>query len=462
MFVRQKRFRFPFFHLLIVSCLFLASAGIEAQESDTATATSAPAPVWLLDVDGVIGPASADYLSRGLKEAAEQDAAMVIIQMNTPGGLDESMRSIIQAILTSPIPVVVYVSPAGARAASAGTYILYAAHVAAMAPATNLGAATPVQVGRAPSPPVEDEGGDKPRPRSDMERKILNDAVAYIESLAELRGRNKEWAVRAVREGVSLSSQQALTDKVIDLIAADLDHLLQQLNGRAVRMEGDDLQLRTENAPIIWVAPDWRSRFLAIITNPNVAYILMLVGIYGLVFEFSSPGLGGPGVVGAICLLLALYAFQVLPVSYVGLGLIIVGLGLMVAETFSPTFGVLGVGGAVAFVIGSVMLMDTNLPAYQIALPIILALAVASVALLIFTLGMVYRSRQSEQVTGVETLVGEIAEVEYVNRNRPLVRLQGELWQVRCDEELVPGDRVIVRDVRDLVLQVERITEDRA
>lgn len=457
MLVRQKSLP----TLLVLLLWLLGLSGALGQESATAELEGQGA-IWILDVDGVIGPASADYLRRGLMQAAESSAILAVIQVNTPGGLDQSMRDIIQAILSSPIPVAVYVAPSGARAASAGTYILYAAHIAAMAPATNLGAATPVQIGGVPSaPPTEGEDSEE-RPRSDMERKILNDAVAYIEGLAELRGRNKEWAARAVREGVSLSAQQALADNVVDLIATDLEHLLQQLNGRRVTMEGGDRQLNTENAALLRITPDWRSRFLAIITNPNVAYILMLVGIYGLIFEFSSPGLGGPGIVGAICLLLALYAFQVLPVSYVGLGLIIVGLGLMVAEAFSPTFGVMGVGGAAAFIIGSVMLMDTNLPAYQIALPIILALAVASVALLIFTLGMVYRSRRSEHVSGVETLVGEIAEVEYVSRKRPLVRLQGELWHASCDEELRPGDRVIVLEVRDLSLKVEKITEDTA
>lgn len=464
MFVRQKSLWFLMSLCVYAGFALLPPLETMAQETDIASSANAQPLIWLLTVDGVIGPASADYLTRNLKAAQESGAAMIIIQMNTPGGLDDSMRRIIQSILASPIPVVVYVAPSGARAASAGTYILYAAHVAAMAPATNLGAATPVQIGGIPTPNGDGEGAEEgksgQRPRSDMERKILNDAVAYIEGLAELRGRNKEWAIKAVREGVSLSAQQAEADNVIDLIANDLDDLLRQLHGRVVNVEGGERILSTEDARITAMEPDWRSRFLAVITNPNVAYILMLVGIYGLIFEFSSPGLGGPGIVGAISLLLALYAFQVLPVSYVGLGLIVVGLGLMVAEAFSPTFGVMGVGGAVAFIVGSVMLMDTDLPAYQIALPIILALAVASVALLVFTLGMVYRSRRSKQVSGVETLLGETGEVEYINEGRVFVRMQGELWQVRSSEALVPGDRVRVDEVRDLILKVEKITEE--
>lgn len=455
MFVRQKSFRF---HLQRLICAFflVALSCLGWAQSDSTGAKGSE--IWLLGVDGVIGPASADYLSRNVENAADKGAALVIIQMNTPGGLDESMRGIIQAILSSPTPVVVYVAPSGARAASAGTYILYAAHVAAMAPATNLGAATPVQIGGVPTPQGGQEGEENGQPaRSDMERKILNDAVAYIGGLAELRGRNKEWAARAVREGVSLSAREALDDQVIDLIATDLDDLLQQLDGRTVTLESGERVLATENAKVVSVEPDWRSRFLAVITNPNVAYILMLIGIYGLIFEFSNPGLGGPGIIGAICLLLALYAFQVLPVSYVGLGLIIVGLGLMVAEAFSPTFGVMGVGGAIAFIMGSVMLMDTDLPAYQIALPIILALAVASVALLVFTLGMVYRSRRSKQVTGVETLIGDVGEVEYISQGRAFARLQGELWQVRSKDALEVGDQVMVHEVKDLVLKVEKI-----
>ncbi|MGQ9425811.1 NfeD family protein [Gilvimarinus sp. F26214L] len=416
---------------------------------------------WLLLVQDVIGPASADYVRRGIERAEREGAGFVILQMDTPGGLDPSMRTIIQAILSSPIPIVTYVAPSGARAASAGTYILYASHVASMAPATNLGAATPVQIA-APGMPdsaPDDNGQEQTQPGSAMERKIVNDAMAYIESLAELRGRNSEWAKRAVREGVSLSAQQALGMDVIEIVAADMDDLLRQLDGRQVAMDGGALTLKTENASIVRAEPDWRSRFLAVITNPNVAYILMLVGIYGLIFEFSNPGIGGPGIIGAICLLLALYAFQVLPVSYVGLGLIVVGLGLMAAEAFVPSFGALGVGGAAAFVIGSIILMDTELPAYRIALPVILALALASVGMLVFVLGMLFKSRQHAVVSGAESLIGAVGTVEQVGARGPLVRVQGELWHVRSDLPLRPGDRVKVRALRDLVLTVDKLEE---
>jgi membrane-bound serine protease (ClpP class) len=452
-----------FWLLLMVALAAAAWPTVNAAQPDTREAGQ----IRLLSIDDVIGPAIADYVQRGLEGAVDNGAPFIILQMDTPGGLDQSMRSIIRAILASPVPVVTYVAPSGARAASAGTYILYASHLAAMAPATNLGAATPVQMGGPGPAPSPDEDGDPDEngeaaaePRTALERKIVNDAVAYIQSLAELRGRNAQWAERAVREGVSLSAQQALENKVIEIVAADLDELLAKLDGRSVTIQGEQIVLDTEGAAINRVDPDWRSKFLAVITNPTVAYILMLVGIYGLIFEFSNPGMGGPGIVGAISLLVALYAFQVLPISYLGLGLIILGLALMAAEAFAPSFGILGVGGTIAFIIGSIVLMDTELPAYQIALPVILALAVSSAALLVFVLGMVWRSRRQEVVSGVQGIMGQTAVVEQISQGRPLVRLQGELWYVDSSSPLEVGDRVVVRDMRDLVLEVDKLAEE--
>lgn len=454
------------FVLFLLLSSFWPQVAAQTQAQSQAQLQESPADsIWLLSVDGVIGPATADYLERGLEDAADADAPFTIVQLDTPGGLDQSMRSIIQAMLASPIPVVTYVAPSGARAASAGTYIIYASHIAAMAPATNLGAATPVQIGGPGMPDLPDDSESEDReqedtpPGSAMEKKIVNDAVAYIQGLAELRGRNSEWAVRAVREGVSLSAREARDNNVIEIVAKDLDDLLQQLDGRAVTIQGASTTLETQDSQVNRVEPDWRSRFLAVITNPNVAYILMLIGIYGLIFEFSNPGMGGPGIVGAISLLLALYAFQVLPINYLGLGLIVLGLGLMAAEAFAPSFGVLGVGGAVAFVVGSIVLMDTDLPAYQIAMPMVLALAVASAGLLVFVLGMVVKSARQKVVSGVDKLIGETAVVEQINRGRPLVRLQGELWQVDSSSPLSVGDRVVVRDVHDLMLTVEKAEE---
>jgi len=301
--------------------------------------------------------------------------------MDTPGGLDLSMRAIIKHILASPIPVASFVAPDGARAASAGTYILYASHIAAMAPATNLGAATPVSI--APqSPPDEprepasaqgkprqdgDRAADAPSTARTLTRKQTNDAAAYIRGLAQLRGRNAEWADKAVREAVSLSAREALELNVIDLIAADIPQLLQQLDGRQLAVLGQPRRLATGGAGIVDYRPDWRARLLIVITDPGIAYLLLMIGFYGLLFEFFSPGLVAPGVIGGICLLLALFALQLLPVSYTGLALIALGVGLLVAEHFAPSFGILGMGGVTAFVIGSIMLIDTDAPGYFIA-----------------------------------------------------------------------------------------------
>ena len=427
----------------------------------TLCAAQSRADVWLIDVHGAIGPATADHMVRGLEQAQAADAELVILRIDTPGGLDLAMREMVQAILKSQVPVVGYVAPSGARAASAGTYILYATHIAAMAPGTNLGAATPVQIGGMPRIPVpaDEEGeGDTAAPGSAMERKIVNDAVAYIQSLAQLRGRNAQWAERAVREGASLSAEDALQQDVIDLIANSHSELLAQLDGREVEVGDTNRELDLEGVALHEHPVDWRSEFLGVITDPNIAYVLMLVGLYGLIIEFYSPGVGLPGVVGGVCLLLALYAFQVLPVSYSGLALIALGIGLMTSEAFTPSFGILGLGGIVAFVVGSIMLMDTRLPAYQIALPIIVAFAAASVAVLVFALGMVLRARRQDVRTGIEHLLGSTATVVSVNNGVAHVQLDGELWEVACSQALQPRDTVKVNAIDGVTLQVSKET----
>ncbi|MDO8860849.1 nodulation protein NfeD [Haliea sp. E1-2-M8] len=424
--------------------------------------------VWVVDIEGAIGPASADHMRRSLDKAVDAGAIALVLRIDTPGGLDTAMRDMIKAILGSTVPVIAYVAPSGARAASAGTYLLYASHIAAMAPGTNLGAATPVQIGGTPALPgmpgseerpdesPDGDGQSAPAKGSAMERKIVNDAVAYIRSLAQLRGRNADWAEQAVREGVSLAAADALEAGVIDLVANNMAELLAQLDGRQVTVGETAVTLRTADAPVFHQPLDRRSEFLSVITNPNIAYILLMVGIYGLVIEFYNPGIGLPGIVGAISLLIALYALQMLPISYAGMGLILLGIALMAAEALAPSFGVLGLGGVAAFVTGSVMLMDTTLPAFQLALPMIVAVTVFSAGLLVFALGMILRSRKRAVVAGVEHLLGATVPVIRVEGGDAWIWLDGESWHARSDTPLAPNDRVTVTAIDGLTAIVRK------
>jgi len=427
--------------------------------------------VHVMTLEGGIGPAPADWFQRALDSAAEANAQLFVLKLNTPGGLDKSMREMIQALLASPVPVATWVAPEGARAASAGTYILYASHFAAMASATNLGAATPVQMsgGGGDDNPLPfgggqgDEDAESQDPESSgskdsadaMKRKRINDAVAYIRGLAERRGRNADWAERAVREAVSLSSSAALEQNVIDIQADSLDELLEQLDGRTVETRSGERTLALSDAPVERVDKDWRTRFLATITDPSVAYILLMIGIYGIILEFYNPGMGVPGVVGAICLLTALYALQMLPISYVGLALILLGVGLMVTEAFNPSFGVLGIGGAVAFIFGSIMLMDTDLPGYQIAMPIIAGFGVASVLMLSVVLRLAFKAFQHEVVSGPEGMIHETARALEDFDNEGSVRAMGERWRARTNTPVREGQLLRIRKIDGLTLYVE-------
>lgn len=430
----------------------------------------------VLYVDGIIGPASDDFIVRGIAAAEASGARVVVIRLNTPGGLDTAMRHIIGAILASDVPVVTYVAPPGSRAASAGTYIVYASHVAAMAPATNLGSATPVSmspagIGGEPQSdrdrddragdeaPDENTGEKFPRLNSPMERKVVNDAVAYIKGLARLRGRNEQWAEAAVRSAVNLTAEDALADNVIDVVATDLMDLLTQIDGRVVQINGADLTLRTADVAVEIVEPDWRTRILDVITRPNVAYVLMFLGIYGLFFELSNPGAILPGVLGAVCLLVALYAFQVLPVNYAGLALIAVGLVFMAAELFVPSFGVLGIGGAVAFIIGSVILMDTDIAALQISLPLILLVTALTALFAFAVITLALRQRNKPVVSGREQMIGGVATALMDFDGEGAVRIHGERWTAFAERPVREHQSVRVRAINGLVLIVEPVEE---
>ena len=436
----------------------------------------------LLTVNDAIGPAITDYIERGLDRAVDDGANIVIIQLDTPGGLDLAMRSIIRAIIASPIPVAIYVAPPGARAASAGTYMMYAAHIAAMAPGTNLGAATPVQMGGLPGidPPEKPAPGaadddtttdetntDEEAPAATMPanadamtKKIVNDAAAYIRSLAELRGRNADWAEQAVREAASLSSEQALDAGVIDIIARNAADLLQQINGRTVTVQDRDWVLDTNSLVLETIEPDWRNELLAVITNPNIAYILMLLGIYGLFFELANPGYVLPGVIGGISLLLALYALQVLPVNYAGLGLMMLGLALMVGELFMPSFGILGIGGVISFVMGSILLFDRESGNLAVSMPLIIAVSALSAGFFLIVIRSLYAARLRPVVTGSEELIGATGQIAADFSGTGTIYIHGEQWNARSDTPMRSGDdaRVIGRD--GLILQVEPVAED--
>jgi membrane-bound serine protease (ClpP class) len=418
------------------------------------SACALAAPVHVVPLEGAIGPASADFAKRAIERAAKEGAQLVVLRIDTPGGLDTSMREIIKAILASPVPVAAFVAPSGARAASAGTFILYASHIAAMAPGTNLGAASPVSIGGGGggAPQKDEKKGEGGGGMDTMTRKVTNDAVAYIRGLAQLRGRNADWAEKAVREGVSLPADEARKMKVIDIVVADVPGLLKALDGRKMPKGA----LQTAGAEVKQVEVDWRTRILAVITNPSVAYILILVGIYALIFEFMNPGLILPGVIGGIALLLALYALHLLPVNYAGLALILLGIAFMAAEAFLPAFGALGIGGLVAFVLGSIMLIDdeTELPGFDIPYALIAGVAVASAGFLVFVLGLLAKSRKRAVVTGREQLIGAVGEALESFDAEGWARVRGEQWRVRSGSAVRRGQRLRVTGMKGLVLDV--------
>lgn len=448
--------------ILVGIFLYLFSTDVFAQQGK----------IYSLTIDGAISPANADYFIRGLDEAVENKADLLLLNLNTPGGLDKSMRLMIRAILSSPIPVAIYISPKGARGASAGTYLIYASHIAAMAPATNLGSATPISIGiMKPPEPEKDKAKDtdSDEPESDglasdsktenvLQRKMINDAQAYIRSLAQLRGRNQEWAVLAVTQADNLSANEALEKKVIDLIAYNQHELIKELHHRQVTLGDKTITLQLVDPEIIEFTPDWRTEILIVITDPSLAYLLLLAGIYGLMFEFLNPGSLLPGTIGAICLVVALYALNMLPINMAGLILLLIGITLMIGEVFAPSFGVLGFGGIISFTIGSFMLMDTNLPGFQIAPALIISTALISLFLVVFVLTLLLKARARPLVSGDQQLLNQLAIAVESFECHGRVMVRGEIWQAECEQSVTKEQAVRIDAIDGLTLKVS--TED--
>lgn len=446
---------------LLAAALVAATASVPALLIGEASGREKVA--LTIDIDGAIGPASARQLKEGLETAVARNAEVVILELNTPGGLVTSMREMIADILASPIPVIGYVAPSGAHAASAGTYILYATHLAAMAPGTNLGAATPIEIG-APTPPLPGPGNDEgtndkmAAPAGDaMTAKVTNDAVAFIRSLAELRGRNADWAEEAVRQAASLSASSALQQQVIEIIARDPADLLQQANGRTVEVAGKQEVLATRDLTVETLEPGWLIRLLSIITDPNVAIMLMLVGVYGLVFEFTSPGMVAPGVIGTLALLLGLYALDLLPINYAGLALMLLGIAFLVMEAFNPTV-VLGLGGVAAFLLGAAMLLKVQGPGFEMSWAVIGIAAALTLGLALLSGSYLWAVRKKPPRVGAQAMNGMPVEIIDWSGNQGHVFAQGERWRATADEPLAPGDSAEVAGLKDLVLTIRRRT----
>ncbi|WP_373071042.1 nodulation protein NfeD [Sulfurimonas sp.] len=405
-------------------------------------------------IDGAIGPASSNYVKEVMASAKKQNANIILLELNTPGGLSTSMREIIQEILSSNIPVVTYVYPKGSRAASAGTYILYASHVAAMSPGTNLGAATPVNM--MPSSEQADSNASK---TSTLEKKAINDSMAYIKSLAQINDRNVSWALEAVKESKSLSAKDALKNNVIDLIAEDTDDLIHKLNGMSVKVSDKNITLKTDNATIITFEADFKTRFLSIVSDPNMAYMFLLIAIYGIFFELMNPGAIVPGVVGAISAVIALYSLNILPFNYAGLLLILLGISFMIAEVLVAGFGVLGIGGVISFAFGSVLLFDAQTLGSSVSIPLVISFTLVSLAFFIFVMKLFIGSRSAKIVSGIEEMIGSMAEVTDVKGDKYYVHCHGETWSAKSQSKLSVGQMVEILNISDLILEVKPIKE---
>jgi len=427
----------------------------------SAIAAQADGTVVVLEIKGGIGVATAEYILSGIEHAESSAAELIIINMDTPGGLMAPMRDIVQAILGSSVPVATYVTPAGARADSAGTYILLASHIAVMTPTTHLGAATPVSLGGEDATPADsgdeesDDDAEGPPPGTAMERKVLNDAIAYIRSLAERYGRNADWAEKAVTEAATLTAKEALEMNVIDVIAVNDAELLQQLNGRELKVNNRSITLDTEALLIEKIEPSWRIKFLSTISNPEILIILIMVGVYGLWFEGSNPGAVLPGVVGVICLLLAAYALQILPVNFAGLALMIVGIVLIMAEAFVPSFGALGIGGIAAFIFGAIMMFDSGIPGYGISITFVVSFAVIAGLLLMWMVSYLVKLRRRGAVTGKEAMLGSTGTAMESFAGAGRVWLEGAPWAAVSKVPIEKDQPVVVTAIDGLTLEVE-------
>ncbi len=404
--------------------------------------------VYLLTLNGVVNPVASDFIHHGIEVATREGAECLIIQMDTPGGLMKSMRQIVKDILASPVPIVVYVAPSGSRAGSAGVFITYAAHIAAMAPGTNIGAAHPVNMGIG-----------KDSTQQTMMEKVTNDAVAYIRSIAEKRHRNADWAEKAVRESASIPAREALKLHVVDVLADNVDSLLAWMDGKEVEVLTGKKTLHTRNAKIVPMEMSWRLKILNVISDPNIAYILLLIGIYGIFFELYNPGTILPGVVGGISLILAFYALHTLPVNYAGLLLILFSIILFIAEIKIPSYGLLTVGGIVSLTLGSLMLFDSSVPFIQVSWKVILFAVILTTLFFLFAVGMGIRAQRRKAVTGSEGLIGEEGEaVEAFRKGEGQIMVHGEIWKAQSEEKILKGDKVVVTEVKGLKLIVKKVT----
>lgn len=412
--------------------------------------------------DDTINPVTASYIINAIDKAYDDAAECLIIELDTPGGLLTSTRLIVKKIMSAKVPVVVYIYPSGSRAGSAGVFITYASHIAAMAPSTNIGAAHPVEMGGGRSiwdrmKRMREKETEKFEPDI-MENKILQDTTAFIRTLAKERGRNVEWAEKSVTQSASITEEEALTTNVIEIIAEDEKDLLEKLNGRVVNIDNSTRVLNTKGAIIKYIDMNFRERFLNVLANPNIAYILMILGFYGLLFEVTHPGIGVPGIVGAICLILSFFSMQMLSTNYAGLALIILGIILFIAEVMAPGFGLLTLGGMTCMILGSLILFESSYEIMRVSMNLVIGFTLATAAITIVLIRSVVVSHKKKVISGVEGLIGGIGYVQsdILKGKEGKVFVHGEIWDAVSEEDIEKGEKIEVINVNGMVLEVKR------